>query len=412
MFKLIISRVFKIFNLFKSITGVIQQPAVKSSGRVSLNDDSATLAALISSNIFKTLPKDTFLRFVRTYLLEAFSSQVRWTMHSFLYALNKTLSTADTFMYDLLLQLWPDAVFSPKSAQYVDILGYVTLKSTAAGPTQCSELLQRTIEVFQYASSCLAAHPNANLYTSLSTLISNGGVTPSTTTTTTGATTTTTPSADLNQSLSNSSFDGYYLEAEPCFACNNIEAPLINFKLNSIKADSRFTTSQQIYKLIGSYAISKLVIRISDIRKNKMVSVLNVYYTSRLNQSIVDLKMNPRLWSKAKRVHVAPGQNEIKIDFALPIIACNLMLEYADFYDRDSSGASASSNGDSAMLQCPRCSTSVPAHPGVCTTCGENVFQCHKCRAINYDERDPFLCNSCGFCKFAKFDVRNSFLII
>ncbi len=44
------------------------------------------------------------------------------------------------------------------------------------------------------------------------------------------------------------------------------------------------------------------------------------------------------------------------------------------------------------------------ASPGVYNTCGENVFQCHKCRSINYDERDPFLCNSCGFCKFAKFD--------
>ena len=32
------------------------------------------------------------------------------------------------------------------------------------------------------------------------------------------------------------------------------------------------------------------------------------------------------------------------------------------------------------------------------------VFQCHKCRSINYDERDPFLCISCGFCKFVKFD--------
>ena len=26
------------------------------------------------------------------------------------------------------------------------------------------------------------------------------------------------------------------------------------------------------------------------------------------------------------------------------------------------------------------------------------------CRSINYDERDPFLCNACGFCKYAKFD--------
>jgi E3 ubiquitin-protein ligase UBR4 len=134
-----------------------------------------------------------------------------------------------------------------------------------------------------------------------------------------------------------------------------------------------------------------------------MISLLNVYYTSRLNQSIVDLKMNPRLWSKAKKVHIQPSQNEIKIEFALPIIACNLMLEYADFYDRDSANSTEAST--TTMLQCPRCSTSVPANPGVCSACGENVFQCHKCRAINYDERDPFLCNSCGFCKFAKFEV-------
>ncbi|VDP52437.1 unnamed protein product [Soboliphyme baturini] len=25
-------------------------------------------------------------------------------------------------------------------------------------------------------------------------------------------------------------------------------------------------------------------------------------------------------------------------------------------------------------------------------------------RSINYNEKDPFLCNSCGFCKYAKFD--------
>jgi len=24
--------------------------------------------------------------------------------------------------------------------------------------------------------------------------------------------------------------------------------------------------------------------------------------------------------------------------------------------------------------------------------------------AINYDEKDPFLCNACGYCKYAKFD--------
>lgn len=84
------------------------------------------------------------------------------------------------------------------------------------------------------------------------------------------------------------------------------------------------------------------------------------------------------------------------MELPLPIVACHLMLEYADFYE--------SSSPAGETLQCPRCSTSVPVNPGVCINCGENVFQCHKCRAINYDERDPFICNSCGYCKFAKFD--------
>lgn len=84
------------------------------------------------------------------------------------------------------------------------------------------------------------------------------------------------------------------------------------------------------------------------------------------------------------------------MEFPLPIVACNLMIEYADFYENI--------QASSESLQCPRCSASVPANPGVCGNCGENVFQCHKCRAINYDEKDPFLCHACGFCKYAKFD--------
>ena len=48
------------------------------------------------------------------------------------------------------------------------------------------------------------------------------------------------------------------------------------------------------------------------------------------------------------------------------------MIEYCDFYDNLQASAET--------LQCPRCSASVPANPGVCGNCGENVFQCHKCR--------------------------------
>ena len=231
------------------------------------------------------------------------------------------------------------------------------------------EFVQKVIEVFQYQNVLLATHPNATIYNTLSSLLTDAEF-------------------------------GLYLEADPCFICNNIESSIGNFKLNAIKSDARFTTNQQIFKLSSSHALSKILIKISEIRKSKMISVINVYYTSKSTHSIVDLKMNNRLWSKAKRVHVSPAQQEVKIEFQLPIIASNLMIEYADFYERD-----AQAGAEGAVLQCPRCSAPVPAHPGVCNTCGENVFQCHKCRAINYDERDPFLCNACGFCKFAKFEL-------
>lgn len=48
------------------------------------------------------------------------------------------------------------------------------------------------------------------------------------------------------------------------------------------------------------------------------------------------------------------------------------MIEFSDFYENY--------QASTETLQCPRCSASVPANPGVCGNCGENVYQCHKCR--------------------------------
>ena len=102
------------------------------------------------------------------------------------------------------------------------------------------------------------------------------------------------------------------------------------------------------------------------------------------------------MWHLAKRITLTAGQTEVNVEFPLPIVACNIMIEYSDFYKN------MQAVGES--LQCPRCSATVPANPSVSSNCGEKVFQCHKCRAINYDEKDPFFCNSCGFCKYAKFE--------
>ncbi len=54
---------------------------------------------------------------------------------------------------------------------------------------------------------------------------------------------------------------------------SEITAFLQNTKLSAIKVDSKFTTTTQIVKLMGSHNISKVSIRISDLKRTKMVCV-------------------------------------------------------------------------------------------------------------------------------------------
>ena len=253
-------------------------------------------------------------------------------------------------------------MYGRKAAQFVDLLGYFSLKTPHTG-NKMHTYMEQAVAVLHAQNQLLSRHPNANLYANLAQFVE---------------------------------LDGYYLESEPCLVCNNPEVPMSTIKLSSIKVDSKFTTTTQIVKLVGSHTISRIILRIGDLKRTKMVRTINVFYNNRSVQAVVELKNKPAMWHKAKKITLAQGQAEIKIEFPLPIVACNLMIEYADFYENI--------QASSETLQCPRCSASVPANPGVCANCGENVFQCHKCRAINYDEKDPFLCHACGFCKYAKFD--------
>lgn len=300
-------------------------------------------------------------------MLETNTTSVRWQAHALVLAVYKNSRPAEQdSLLQLLWQLWPLLpAYGRKAAQFVDLLGYFSLKYSQIneGSEQVSDYVDKAVNVLRIQNELLAHHPNANLYAHMGQFV------------------------DL---------DGYYLESEPCLVCNNPEVPFSTIKLGSIKVDSKFTTTTTIVKLLSSHTISRITVRIGDLKRTKMVRTINIYYNNRTVQAVVELKNKPALWHKAKKVTLQSGQAEVKIEFPLPIVACNLMIEYADFYENF--------QASSETLQCPRCSASVPANPGVCANCGENVFQCHKCRAINYDEKDPFLCHACGFCKYAKFD--------
>ncbi|KAH8263174.1 hypothetical protein KR044_005513 [Drosophila immigrans] len=314
--------------------------------------------------IFRYASDALIIRFVRIFLLENNVSQLRWQAHSFMTGLFEHANERQREkLLTIFWNLWPLVPsYGRRTAQFVDLLGYLTL-STRTITERLPEFVSRAVDVLRQQNELLCKHPNAPIYTTLESILQ---------------------------------VNGYYLESEPCLVCNNPEVPMANIKLPSVKSDSKYTTTTMIYKLVQCHTISKLIVRIADLKRTKMVRTINVYYNNRSVQAVVELKNRPALWHKARSVSLQSGQTELKIDFPLPITACNLMIEFADFYETVS--------GSSENLQCPRCSAAVPAYPGVCGNCGENVFQCHKCRAINYDEKDPFLCHACGFCKYAKFD--------
>lgn len=317
---------------------------------------------VLVQQILKQVSQDELKMFVKAFLLETNSTAVRWQAHALLLAIyNNSPQPEQASLVSLLWGIWPTLPqYGRKAAQFVDLLGYFTLKTP---DIDTEKYVGSAVELLRNQNSLLSSHGNAALYAALGAFVE---------------------------------LDGYYLESEPCLVCNNPEVPMATIKLPTIKIDSKFTTTTQIVKLVNSHMISRISLRIGDIKRSKMVRTINFYYNNRTVQAVQELKNKPGMWHKAKRVQLQSGQSEVRVDFPLPIVACNLMMEYADFYENQQA------TGES--LQCPRCSQSVPANPGVCANCGENVFQCHKCRAINYDEKDPFLCHACGFCKYAKFD--------
>ena len=66
-------------------------------------------------------------------------------------------------------------------------------------------------------------------------------------------------------------FDGFYLESDPCLVCNNPEVPYNISKLSALKSDARFSTTSHMVKLVGSHNISKVTLRVTDVKRQKMV---------------------------------------------------------------------------------------------------------------------------------------------
>ncbi|KAF8656506.1 hypothetical protein HU200_060675 [Digitaria exilis] len=328
------------------------------------------------AEMFNDKEGDMLKRFIDIFLLEWNSAGVRNEAKYVLFgvwyhAKNLLRETMLTILLQKVIHL---PMYGQTIVEYIDLMTCLIRKVNEPSAKQnYSELVNKclTPEVISCIFSTLhsqnellANHPNSRIYNTLSCLVE---------------------------------FDGYYLESEPCVTCSCPDVPYSRMKLETLKSETKFTDNRIIIKCTGSFTIQSVTMNVYDARKSKSVKVLNLYYNNRPVTDLSELKNNWTLWKRAKSCHLTFNQTELKVEFPIPITACNFMIELDSFYENLQASSLES-------LQCPRCSRSVTDKHGICSNCHENAYQCRQCRNINYENLDSFLCNECGYSKYGRFE--------
>ncbi|KAJ4833094.1 hypothetical protein Tsubulata_001074 [Turnera subulata] len=326
--------------------------------------------------IFTDKGGDVLRQFIDCFLLEWNSSSVRVEAKCVLHGAwhHGKNSFKESMLMALLQKVRCLPMYGQNIVEFTELVTGLLGKTPDNGSKQQStELVERCLtpdvlrcifETLHSQNELIANHPNSRIYNTLSGLVE---------------------------------FDGYYLESEPCVACSSPEVPYSRMKLESLKSETKFTDNRIIVKCTGSYTIQTVTMNVHDARKSKSVKVLNLYYNNRPVADLSELKNNWSLWKRAKSCHLAFNQTELKVEFPIPITACNFMIELDSFYENLQALSLE-------PLQCPRCSRPVTDKHGICGNCHENAYQCRQCRNINYENLDSFLCNECGYSKYGRFE--------
>ncbi|XP_062193855.1 auxin transport protein BIG-like [Phragmites australis] len=326
--------------------------------------------------MFNDKEGDVLKHFVDISLLEWNSAGVRHEAKCVLFGVwyHAKNSLRETMLTILLQKVVYLPMYGQNIVEYSDLLTCLLGKVTDSSANQndselvnkclTSEVIRCIFYTLHSQNELLANHPNSRIYNTLSCLVE---------------------------------FDGYYLESEPCVTCSCPDVQYSRMKLESLKSETKFTDNRIIIKCTGSFTIQSVTMNVYDARKSKSVKVLNLYYNNRPVTDLSELKNNWSLWKRAKSCHLTFNQTELKVEFPIPITACNFMIELDSFYENLQASSLES-------LQCPRCSRSVTDKHGICSNCHENAYQCRQCRNINYENLDSFLCNECGYSKYGRFE--------
>jgi len=186
-----------------------------------------------------TVERRLISRLIFRFLLDCNSTSIRWHAHALIHSICRHSNVPQQQeMVALMWSLWSGLqLYGRKAAQFVDLLGFFTIK-TPGLEGSLPGYVDRAVALLKEENQLIIRHPNAVLYNGLGGLVN---------------------------------LDGYYLERDPCLACSALEVPFTAVKLTTLKADVRFTTSTQIIKLIGSHVVNRFALRITDIKRTKVM---------------------------------------------------------------------------------------------------------------------------------------------
>mmetsp|Transcript_5230 Transcript_5230/g.11836 ORF Transcript_5230/g.11836 Transcript_5230/m.11836 type:complete len:3618 (-) Transcript_5230:38-10891(-) len=189
-------------------------------------------------------------------------------------------------------------------------------------------------------------------------------------------------------------------------ACNTNFLPeqVRPYQKGRLEASTAASVSSEFstyYQLKFRVALSQVHVTVSDPR-GRLVKTIGVYFSPRQvsDANILKSAKYTHLWQRCGTLNLPRGASEATCKLTNPVIAANLKFTYEEFYEKASSKRAPDG---SFVLFCPRCTRQVNNAHGVCGNCGEVAFQCRKCRHINYDRLDAFLCVECGYCTAGGF---------
>eukprot|EP00804_Cyclotella_cryptica_P018056 CCRYP_008325-RE/>CCRYP_008325-RE protein AED:0.09 eAED:0.09 QI:596/0.96/0.92/1/1/0.92/26/363/4715 len=178
--------------------------------------------------------------------------------------------------------------------------------------------------------------------------------------------------------------------------------PCVKSRLESSTLASASSEYSSYIQLKFRVVLSEVFVTVSDPR-GRLVKNIGIYFSPRPFGDVNMLKNDKYsyVWQRCGTLSLARHATSASFKLKNPVVAANLKFTYEDFYEKLGGGTRAPDG--SFVLHCPRCTRQVNNAHGVCGNCGEVAFQCRKCRHINYDRLDAFLCVECGYCTSGGF---------